>query len=190
MLKLGSGSIWMEYNLPVVLGFDFDRFANLPFGLAIVADGALPNVRRLMNLLLEGSVIQLLRSKRSYRLFVAWVVLQVPLKPLDSQLKLMVYCLSIESSLDKFLASLEFSIRIQLNLLCFCGVVVIFRTPFVDAFSGGDTSCCVCFLNRGMTKSESTRQRIDSAAKSSDELSGIRKLNDLSFQLSASRWRG
>ena len=76
----------MEYNLPVVLGFDFDRFANLPFGLAIVADGALPNVRRLMNLLLEGSVIQLLRSKRSYRLFVAWVVLQVPLKSLDSQL--------------------------------------------------------------------------------------------------------
>ena len=36
-----------------MVGFDFDALANLAFGLAIVADGVTPVLRRLMDLLVE-----------------------------------------------------------------------------------------------------------------------------------------
>ena len=39
-----------------MVGFDFDALANLAFGLAIVADGVTPVLRRLMDLLVEDSI--------------------------------------------------------------------------------------------------------------------------------------
>ena len=38
-----------------MVGFDFDALDNLAFGLAIVADGVTPVLRRLMDLLVEDS---------------------------------------------------------------------------------------------------------------------------------------
>ena len=70
--------------------------------------------------------------------------------------------------MDKFLATLEFSNRVKLNLLSFCGVVVNFRRAFVGAFSGVDPSCCVSFLNRGMSK---LRQRPDFLTKKDKSVS-------------------
>ena len=47
--------MWIEYNLPLVVGIDFNALANLAFDLAIVVDGVTPVVRRFMDLLLEDS---------------------------------------------------------------------------------------------------------------------------------------
>ena len=46
-----------------MVGSDFDALANLAFGLAIVADGVMPVLRRLMHLLVEdsNSVIEIKR---------------------------------------------------------------------------------------------------------------------------------